>query len=107
MLVDVAGSIAALTVSILCTAMGNLFYKYYFKVPRVGFVIAAIFFFVVSPLTTSIALKNLSIDIVYMTASCSIVLVLLGARFVFEERINNTQRIGVVLLLLGVFVYNI
>lgn len=100
-------SIFGLVVSIFCTSVGNILYKVY-AIRRMPFLLVfALICFIITPFTTRLALRGLSLDIVYMSASVSLIFVVYLSNKLIKEKIGLMQYIGIFILLIGIIIYNL
>lgn len=94
-----------LLVAIMCTAFGQFFYKKY-SVKRASVdLLLALFLFILAPTFSYFALGRLSIDLVYVSTSITILLVMLLSRFALGEKTLPRHWFGCLFIVLGVIVY--
>lgn len=91
--------------AITSTSLGIVIYKVWSKNKRNITLLITIIFMVLAPIFSFIALKYLSIDLVYMATSLNGMIVLLMSRFFLNENVNHDQLIGAFLVFLGVCIY--
>jgi undecaprenyl phosphate-alpha-L-ara4N flippase subunit ArnE len=98
---------AFLGLTILCTVAGQLAYKGYFRERNRLLIILSIFSFIAVPVLSYLALRVIALDEVYMATSLTIALTTLGSLYLFGERLVRWQWVGVILVMVGVFVYSL
>lgn len=100
-------SIFFLACALIFTALAQTCYKLYSLKRRRVYIVATILLFVLTPVMSYLALRELSLSVVYMSTGLTYILVLLAARFVLHERIAGRQLTAVSLIALGVVVFNL
>lgn len=96
-----------LVFAIFMTAMAQLLYKQYFLSKHLIYILLSILCFISIPIATTMALKYLSLDIVYMASSLIIILILLFSNILFNEKISQHQILSITLIILGIVAYNL
>ena len=87
------------------TALGQVFYRYYFVDKRRSWLFLAILFFLVVPLFSYFALKGISLGTVYMSTGLTQVLILFLSKYFLKENIQVSKMLAVGVIILGVVVY--
>ena len=98
-------AILALAASLICTAAGMVTFKHYYRSRRRADLVWSVLLFAGVPLTTFLALRGLSLGLVYMATAATQVLVLLMSRFFLGERIGPKALPGIALILAGIIIY--
>jgi multidrug transporter EmrE-like cation transporter len=98
-------SYVSLFLAVLCTAFGQFFYKKFSLTKDKKYYIFTIALFVLVPLFNFIALKHISLDIVYIFTSMTILLVVLLSKYFLNEYIKQRSYNGIILIIIGVMVY--
>jgi multidrug transporter EmrE-like cation transporter len=93
--------------ALIFTSTGQLLYKYYHKLNNKIYLALTIVSFLLVPVFSYNALKELAIDTVYMSTSITIVMVLLGGAFLLKEKLSKRKIIGSVIIIIGVIIYNV
>ena len=93
--------------SVIFTALGQLFYKMFWRERTITFFLLTVGSFVLVPFLNYMALIKIPLDIVYMFMSNNIVLVLLLSVAVLGERMYLKQYIGAAIIVLGIVVYTL
>ena len=96
-----------LIVTIVFTALGQVFYKNYFRRNKRTDLILSVLFFVTTPYLSYKALKGLSLDIVCISSAFILVLVQLFSRTMLQEVQNKRELTGTAAIILGLLVYAI
>ncbi len=94
-----------LTLALLSTAFGQVFYKYYFQAGRKVWFLLAVSTFFSAAFFSFLALKKLTIDIVYMSTSITLVMVIILSRLWLNETIHKNKIIGSFLIISGIILY--
>lgn len=95
----------ALTAALLCTALGQVFYKMFFTDKRWRYLVIAILTFVMIPPLSYLALKHLTIGFVYMSTAFTQVIVLAMSRYILHETITRQHLLASALLVIGIVLY--
>lgn len=95
----------SLFAAIFSTALGQFFYKKYALSSKRQYFILTILLFLITPVCSFFALKNIPIDIVYVSTSLTIFIVVIFSRVFLNERIDKQRYLGIGLILLGVVLY--
>lgn len=98
--------IVALILAVLLTSFGQVLYKLYAIQKRFTYWIASIASFCLVPFFNYLALLGLPLDVVYMATSVTIVLVVYLGRVILKEEINVFRLAGILLIVLGIVIYN-
>jgi|CXWL01.1.fsa_nt_gi drug/metabolite transporter (DMT)-like permease len=98
---------AALSISYIVTAFGQVVYKLFAHTKNRWHFLWAITFFIVAPFTSYIALKKIEVGMVFIGAAISQVLIMVMSHYVLKEKITKDHIISTVLILLGLFLYAI
>lgn len=91
--------------AILATSFGLVSYKYYSKYRNLIFMALTIVLFLLAPACSFMALKYLTVDVVYMATSINGFIVLLMSQLVLREVVRPQQYFGAILVVAGVVVY--
>ncbi len=94
-----------LFVAVTSTALGQFFYKKYMISLNKQYYLLAIFLFLITPLCSFIALKNIAIDMVYISTSLTILFVIVLSRIFLKEQVGKRRYVGIGFILLGVVLY--
>ncbi len=97
----------ALSGALLSTALAQLFYKLYFRDRRNGLLVLSIGCFVSASVFAYLALKGLSLGMVYMSTALTQLLVMGLAHFVLGERITRDHGVAMGLIVSGIIIYAI
>ena len=93
--------------AVLTTALGQFFYKKFALNKKKIYLIISVSLFAIVPLFNFIALKEISIDIVYMSTSLTIILVIFLSKVFLNEKVDIKLYSGVLIILLGIIIYNL
>jgi len=93
--------------AVLTTALGQFFYKKFALNKKKIYLIISVSLFAMVPLFNFIALKEISIDIVYMSTSLTIILVIFLSKVFLNEKVDIKLYSGVLIILLGIIIYNL
>lgn len=96
---------AALTISYIVTACGQVLYKLFSYTKNKWHFFWAIAFFIIAPFTSYIALKKIEVGMVFIGAATSQVLIMIMSHYILKEKITKDHIISTVLILLGLFAY--
>ena len=99
-------AIVALSIAILATSASHVLFKHSLLTDKLSMKLLAVSLFTIVPGFAYLALKSLSLSTVYMSTSLTQVLVLLGAKFLFDEIINTRKIVAISLIVLGILVFN-
>tara|TARA_R110001592_G_scaffold352942_1_gene651413 strand:+ start:2883 stop:3203 length:321 start_codon:yes stop_codon:yes gene_type:complete len=99
-------SILSLCIAVLSTALGQLFFRMYFLKTQKRYIYSAFASFVIVPLLNFLALKNLTITVVYMSTAVTHILVLLFSFVSLKEKLSMNQGISVTLIISGIIIFN-
>ena len=80
----------SLIFAILLTSTGQLLFKFYYNTKIKKYLLFTLITFILVPISSFYALSGLSIDIVYMSTSITIVIVLFGGYFLLKEKLIIT-----------------
>ena len=94
-----------LMMAILCTAFGQFYYKLFTSNKKKRFYYLTILMFICTPLFSMLALKYISIDIVYIFTSLTILLVVILSNVYLKEKVYKKEVIGIGFIILGVVIY--
>ena len=100
-------SVAFLCLTVLGTALGQLFFRMRYVRARRSFLWLAFACFALAPPFTYLALLNLPVAVVYMSASAANVLVLVLSSQVLRETITSRHKLAASLIVLGIIVFNL
>jgi drug/metabolite transporter (DMT)-like permease len=95
----------ALLAALAATALAQLTYKLTFSTGRRAWLLAAIPLFLGATGCTYLALKGLSIGMVYMSTAVTQLLVAGLARLVLKETLTRDHAVALTLIVLGVALY--
>ena len=96
-----------LIVTIIFSALGQVFYKNYFRENKIVYLILSVLLFVSTPYLSYKALKGISFDIVCISSAFILVLVQLFSRIMLQEVQNKRELTGTAAIILGLLVYAI
>jgi len=91
--------------AVVLTAVGQLLFKKYAITPKIIFLFLTIFTFLITPVVSFFALKQLTIAQVYLCTAFVPVLTTLGAKLFLSEKLTKHHLIGLTLILIGTFLY--
>lgn len=91
--------------AILTTAIGQFFYKKYAINGNIKFLIITLFLFIITPIFSFLALKKIPIDIVYVSTSLTILVVVALSKFLLNESIEKKTYLGILFIIIGVVIY--
>lgn len=94
-----------LALAIICTATGQFFYKKHAVHPALKHIASAVALFVATPIFSYMALRTLSIDLVYISTSATILMVMLLSRFALKEESHAKHWLGCCLIATGIIIY--
>lgn len=93
--------------AIVFTAAAQTLYKLFAENRKLPFLISTIALFVATPIMSYLALRELSLGVVYMSTGLTYILVLMSSRFVLRESVEKRQIFAVALIVAGVGVFNL
>lgn len=96
-----------LALAVIFTALGQLLYKLYFSRKERYIVVLAVLCFILVPLFNYQALTELTIDIVYLSTSVKVALVLLFSYLFLGEDITKQQIYSSLFIVAGIILYNL
>ena len=97
-----------LSLTILLATSGQIAYKQYYQSGRqIKYLMATILFFVGTPVCSYLSLRELPLDVVYVSTSVNILLILLASFFYFKEQIPLNRWLGGVTIAIGILIYNL
>ncbi len=94
-----------LALALVTAAVGQVTYKLYFRAGKRHYLVLTVFFFVLASVCAFLALKQLSIGIVYMSTALSQLLVAGLAWGVLKEPLSRDHGIALALITSGVVLY--
>jgi len=94
-----------LALAILCTSLGQFFYKLFALNKKKSFLLVTLFLFGGVPVFSYMALKGLGIDIVYLSTTVSIVIILILSKCFLGEKIDRQKIMGSFLIIVGITCY--
>ena len=100
-------AIVALSMAILATSASHVLFKHSLLTNKLSMKLLAASLFAIVPGLNYLALKTLSFSTVYMSLSLTQVLVLLAAKFLFDEVIDSRKIMAISLIVMGILVFNI
>jgi drug/metabolite transporter (DMT)-like permease len=100
-------AILFLALAVIFTALGQLLYKLYFSRKERYIVVLAVLCFILVPLFNYQALTELTIDIVYLSTSVKVALVLLFSYLFLGEDITKQQIYSSLFIVAGIILYNL
>ena len=100
-------SILGLTLAILGTALGQFFYKLFFQTKNYRNLILTLGCLTSVPIFTLIALRNLSLDTVYVATSITIGLTTILAVTFLNEKLSRKDWLAIGCIIMGVIIYNL
>jgi len=95
-----------LFLAVICTSLGQLTFKMFKNSQLKKYLALTIALFLVTPVFSFMALKYISLDVVYMFTSLSIVLILFFSHWILKEKITLAQIFGTVVIIVGIVLYN-
>lgn len=98
-------SVSAAVLAIVTTTISHIFFKKYATGQQLKFLILTFFFFLCAPVCSYLALKNLSIDQLYICTAFVPVFTILSGKIIFKEIINRNHIIGISLTIFGTSLY--
>ena len=96
-----------LACAIVFTALAQTSFKLYHQKSVTTYVVIAIILFSATPLMNYLALRELSLSFVYMSTGFTYVLIMLLAKFVLNEAVKKQHIHAVILIISGIFVFNL
>jgi multidrug transporter EmrE-like cation transporter len=96
-----------LVLAIITTSIGQFNYKLYINQKKKYILFITILFFVITPILSYQALKELSIDFVYTTTAINIVIVMILSKYFLKEHLSLRKIIGAFTIILGIIIYNL
>lgn len=100
-------AIVALSMAVIVTSASHVLFKYSLLTHKLSMKLLAVSLFTIIPGLAYLALKSLSFSTVYMSLSLTQVLVLLAAKFLFDEVIDSRKIMAISLIVMGILVFNI
>lgn len=94
-----------LFLAVVLTALGQTFYKLYKVKQKRIFFVSTIITFLMIPIFSILALKHLSIDVVYISTAFGIILVVFFSKILLNEKITFLKLLGLIIIFLGVLIY--
>ena len=98
---------AALAGALIATALGQGFFKLFFRSSTWRHLALGLCLFAAAPLCNYVALRQLAIDTVYMSTAITQLLVLGFSTSVLKEKLTRDHGIAMALILSGIIVYNL
>ncbi len=92
---------------IICTALGQVYYKHYFNQRKKYYLVLAIFFFISTPYLNYKALKGLSLDFVYLASAFILIFVQIFSYITLEEKQTKKQFLGTIVIVVGLLIYSL
>ena len=89
------------------TALSQLFLKLSKTTHKRGYLYLSVFLFSSLPVLSYLALKSLTIGVVYMSTAVSQLFTLILSRYVLSEKINEKQFANIALIVTGLIIYNL
>ena len=96
-----------LVLLIVFTALGQVFYKNYYRSQLEINLFLGIAFFGLTPLLGYLALRGLSLDFYCMMSALIIVLVQLLSRWILKEKLKKKEKFGIMMIVIGLLIYGI
>src|SRR5690242_11575572 len=100
-------SYISLALALIFTAVGQVMYKLYINSKRLIHYLITIISFILIPLFSFFALRHLSLDLVYISTSLTIILILFLSVIIFKEKITFGQFMGSLLIVIGIVIYTL
>ena len=97
----------SLILMIVCTALGQIYYKLFFREMKKKYIVLALIFFITTPYLNYEALRGLSLDFVCIFSALIFVLVQVLSNIVLKEKQTKIQLMGTISIILGLLVYSI
>lgn len=91
--------------AVCSTSFGLMTYKKYMLNKQQSFLFITVALFLLAPVFNFIALKSLTIDVVYMATSLNGLVVLYLSRCFLKEKTTKNQFYGALLVFIGVTIY--
>ena len=91
--------------AVLATSLGLVSFKYFSKHRSPIYLMLTIGLFLLAPTCNFLALKYLTVDVVYMATSLNSFIVLLLSHLVLREVVNPKQYLGALFVVAGVVLY--
>lgn len=98
-------AIVFLVMAIFCASAGQVLYKAFTSNRKYSFLALTIALFLLTPLFSYLALKELTIDIVYVATSMNSIIILLMTSLFLRESVTTKQYLGAIITTVGVAVY--
>jgi len=95
----------ALLSALLFASFGQIVYKLYANTSKIYYLALTIFFFILAPFFSYIAMKQISVDMVYMATSLNSLLILSLSALILKEHVNKRQILASLIIFLGVVIY--
>ena len=95
-----------LMAALLATAAGQLTYKLYYLRKARWLLAATAGLFLLAPFFSYLAQRELSLDVVYMSTSLTIVMVMAGSALWLGETVQRSHYWGAALIIGGILLYN-
>lgn len=89
------------------TAVAQLLYKKYYQAKKKIFIILCIPTFCIVPFFNSLALREISIDKVYMAISLGITMVIVFSVLFLKEKLVKKDILAIFLIIIGIIIYNL
>ena len=90
---------------IVCTALGQIYYKLFFREMKKKYIVLALIFFISTPYLNYEALRGLPLDVVCIFSALILVLVQVLSRIILQEKQTQIQFIGTAAIIVGLFIY--
>lgn len=94
-----------LALAVTCTALGQLFYKKYVMEKLRAHLLCALTLFTATPALNYLALKRLSIDLVYIATSATILMVVILSKITLKEKTTLRHWLGCMIISTGIVIY--
>ncbi|MFQ5508346.1 MAG: hypothetical protein ACE5FN_03305 [Leptospirillia bacterium] len=96
---------AALAAAIVLTALAQVTYKLYFRAHRRALVLLSVGLFLSASLMAYLALKGLSIGMVYMSTAITQILMAGLSRFILKETFSRDHAVAMTMIVTGIVIY--
>ncbi|MDH5527346.1 MAG: EamA family transporter [Nitrospirota bacterium] len=100
-----SGSLAALAGALISTALAQVSYKAYFRDRRLPLLVLALGLFVSAAACSYLALRGLTLGVVYMSTALTHVMVAALSWRLLGERLTRDHGIGLALITAGIVMY--
>ena len=96
-----------LLLALFFASLGQVFYKGFANESKKIFLSFAIIFFILTPFCNFLALRSITVDVVYMATSLNSFIILLLSAYILKEQVTKKQIIGTLIIFIGVVIYGV